>query len=230
MHLAIIMDGNGRWAEQRGLPRTAGHRAGARAVRAVVEAAAKGAVDVLTLYAFSSDNWARSNEEVTQLMRLLERYLSGETARCVKSGVRVCLIGRRDRLSGRLVRAIARTEALTQHGRKLTLRLAVDYSARATMATAARGPTAFENALCKLGKLPADSLNVDLLIRTGGERRLSDFLLWECAYAELYFSDTYWPDFNAACLTEALSDFRRRERRFGGLPSSPRLQQSGGRP
>ena len=227
MHVAIIMDGNGRWAQRRGLPRTAGHRAGARAVRAVVEAAAQQSVDVLTLYAFSSDNWSRSKDEVTQLMRLLERYLIGETARCVKNGVRVCLIGRRDRLSPSLVQAIERTEALTAHGPALTLRLAVDYSARATIMEAARAGAAFEQRMSELGRLPAESLDVDLLIRTGGERRLSDFLLWECAYAELVFSQVHWPDFNAACLAEALTEFVRRERRFGGVAPTAALQQAG---
>lgn len=220
MHVAIIMDGNGRWAERRGLPRTAGHRAGARAVKAVIEAAAESRVAVLTLYAFSEDNWSRPREEVSQLMRLFERHLIAEATRCAEAGIRVSVIGRRDRLGARLARTIERTEAVTRAGRHLTLRLAVDYSARAMLARAAAAGSALEERLAALGQLPADALNVDLLIRTGGEQRLSDFLLWECAYAELLFVPTCWPDFDAAAFRAALEDYARRERRFGGLPST----------
>jgi len=225
MHVAIIMDGNGRWAEQRGLARTFGHQAGARSVRRVVEAAARSRVDVLTLYAFSSDNWARPSGEVDSLMRLLKRYLQSETARCVENGVRVNIIGRRDRLETELVRIIERTEHLTAAGSRLLLRLAVDYSARQTIVRAAaaarRSPTGdFERHLARASHSVADVPAVDLLIRTGGERRLSDFLLWECAYAELVFFDDYWPDFDAAGFAAALGEFDRRERRFGGLPAT----------
>jgi undecaprenyl diphosphate synthase len=230
MHVAIIMDGNGRWAERRGLPRTAGHRAGARAVKAVVEAAAKGPVDVLTLYAFSEDNWSRPRDEVNQLMRLFERHLIGEAARCADAGVRVSVIGRRDRLGTRLASTIERTEALTRDGTRLMLRLAVDYSARAMLARAAAAGAAIEERLAALGQLPANALDVDLLIRTGGEQRLSDFMLWECAYAELLFVPTFWPDFDAPAFKEALDTFARRERRFGGLLNEPVAGPRSGEP
>jgi len=224
MHVAIIMDGNGRWAERRGLARSAGHRAGARVVRKIVEAAARMSLDVLTLYAFSADNWSRPAPEVASLMRLLKRYLVAEAARCVQNGVRLSVIGRRDRLGADLVRTIESTERLTARCDGLQLRLAIDYSARESITRAAalvRGradctPREFERCL-------ADAVNsdveapVDLLIRTGGERRLSDFLLWECAYAELVFVDAYWPDFDEAAFDAALREFANRDRCFGGL-------------
>jgi len=200
LHAAIIMDGNGRWATARGLPRLAGHRAGARAVRRTVERAPSLGIGMLTLYAFSSDNWSRPETEVASLMRLFERYLRGETARCVAEGVRVRVIGRRDRLAPRLVRAIEAAEAATAAGTTLELNLAVDYSSRAAI---------------ERGELLPD---VDLLIRTGGERRLSDFLLWESAYAELVFTSRMWPDFDGDDLAAAVAEFHTRERRFGGLP------------
>jgi undecaprenyl diphosphate synthase len=224
MHVANIMDGNGRWAERRGLPRSAGHRAGARAVRRIVEAAARTGIKVLTLYAFSSDNWTRPEQEVASLMRMLKRYLVAETARCLQNGVRLSVIGRRDRLSPDLVRTIENTERLTRNGSGLQLRLAIDYSARAAIARAAAlaggdgSVENFERKLAEAANCDAGSA-VDLLIRTGGERRLSDFLLWECAYAELVFIDTYWPDFDEASFAAALREFSRRDRRFGGLSS-----------
>ncbi len=222
MHTAIIMDGNGRWAERRGLPRPAGHRAGAKAVRRIVEAATRGPIDILTLYAFSSDNWTRPQQEVSALMRLLKRYLVSETARCLDNGVRLSVIGRRDRLSRDLVRTIENTERITASGGNLHLRLAVDYSARAAITRAARivrrEPTFDEFEAALAVAVHADGgAPVDLLIRTGGERRLSDFMLWECAYAELVFVDTFWPDFDEAGLEAALREFSRRNRRFGGL-------------
>ncbi|HYU00110.1 MAG TPA: polyprenyl diphosphate synthase [Gemmatimonadales bacterium] len=202
VHVAIIMDGNGRWAARRGLPRPAGHRAGADAVRRVVEAAPDQGVAALTLYAFSADNWKRPPTEVAALMRLFARHLRTETARLVANGVRLEVVGRRDRLPAPLVTAIRAAELATGGGTALRLRLAVDYSARAA--------------------IPAGQLlpDVDLLIRTGGEQRLSDFLLWECAYAELYFTETMWPDFEARDLADALRAFRARQRRFGGLPEA----------
>jgi undecaprenyl diphosphate synthase len=200
LHVAIIMDGNGRWACRRGLPRSAGHRAGARAVRRAVEAAARDpAIGALTLYAFSADNWRRPPDEVAALMRLFERHLAREAPRCAGSGVRVEVIGRRDRLAPSLTAAIAAAEAATRGGTNLHLRIAVDYSGRHAIASRALLP------------------DVDLLIRTGGERRLSDFLLWESAYAELVFLDVLWPDFAAQHLDAALREFRSRERRFGGI-------------
>ena len=201
------MDGNGRWATARGLPRTAGHRAGADAVRRVVEAAPQLGVATLTLFAFSSDNWKRPTREVTTLMRLFHRYLASEAAALEENGVRLSVIGRRDRLGAPLVRQIAAAERLTANCRRLHLRLAVDYSAREAIRRAHRDPSG-------LGP------DVDLLIRTGGERRLSDFLLWECAYAELHFVDTRWPDFAADDLEHALAEFHGRQRRFGALPTA----------
>jgi len=233
MHVAIIMDGNGRWAERRGLARSAGHRAGARAVRRIVEAAARTSLQVLTLYAFSADNWSRPSQEVANLMRLLKRYLVSETARCLDNGVRLTVIGRRDRLSADLVRTIEHTEEITAAGTGLQLRLAIDYSARESIARAAslvRGaecsPREFERCLADAVNSDVDS-PVDLLIRTGGERRLSDFLLWECAYAELVFVDACWPDFDEAAFDLALREFARRDRRFGRLSavSQPSLSR-----
>jgi undecaprenyl diphosphate synthase len=230
MHVAIIMDGNGRWAEQRGLKRIAGHKAGARAVRRVVEGAARSTIDCLTLYAFSSDNWRRPRDEVAHLMRLFRRYLLSEISRCVDNGVRLNIIGRRDRLNPELIAIIEQAESLTAKGDQLLLRLAVDYSARDAVAASAHGSdcdcggsrsarTCFESRLAAATHaVPAG--DVDLLIRSGGERRLSDFLLWECAYAELLFVDTFWPDFTEDDLAAAMTDYSRRSRRFGGLPNS----------
>lgn len=222
-YVAIIMDGNGRWATRLGLPRAAGHREGAAAVRRVAEAAPALGVRTLTLFAFSSDNWQRPEREVQWLMRLFREYLRGEIARCLATGVRLSIIGRRDRLPRGLPAAIDDAEQRTAHCRRLELRIAVDYSARdAIVAAAARlgsAPatrTAFAAALATGDEAAPD---VDLLIRTGGEQRLSDFLLWECAYAELVFTPCMWPDFAAADLAAALQTFRSRERRFGALPS-----------
>jgi undecaprenyl diphosphate synthase len=194
------MDGNGRWAQARGLPRSAGHRAGAIAVRRIIEAAPSLGITALTLYAFSADNWQRPRAEVQTLMRLLRAYLRDETAECIEKGVHLQVIGRRDRLSPALRVAIAAAERATASGRTLELRLAIDYSARHAIA-------------CGEAPLP----DVDLLIRTGGEQRLSDFLLRECAYAELYFTARAWPDFDGAALAAAVAEFGRRQRRFGGL-------------
>jgi undecaprenyl diphosphate synthase len=222
-HVAIIMDGNGRWARARGKPRTFGHRAGAEAVRRTVEAAARQGVSVLTLYAFSSDNWGRPPEEVATLLALFERYLSAEMRRCEQNGIRLRVIGRRDRLPVSLQRAVVSAERHTEGGTRMLLRIAVDYSARdAILAASAEARSAgrenFAEALARVihGGEPVD---VDLLIRTGGEHRLSDFLLWESAYAELYFTDRMWPDFDGDDLAEALAWFHGRERRFGVLPT-----------
>lgn len=229
LHVAIIMDGNGRWARRRRRPRQAGHRAGAAAVRGVVETAAEPAfgIDVLTLYAFSSDNWQRPSDEVRHLMRLLEDYLAKETPRCIENGIRLMVTGRRDRLSGALRRRIEEAESATAGGERLTLRLAIDYSARDVIVRAAGMAAGRESAGAMLSREEFGVLlgraehggervrDVDLLVRTGGERRLSDFLLWECAYAELYFTDLLWPDFGAGELAAALADYRGRERRFG---------------
>jgi undecaprenyl diphosphate synthase len=225
LHVAIIMDGNGRWASARGWPRIAGHRAGGEAVRRIVEAAPDHGVGTLSLYAFSADNWRRPRPEVAALMQLLGDYLRDEVARCVREGVRLSFIGRRDRLPRGLVRGIEAAESATAAGRTLHLRLAVDYSAREAILETARrlngnGATreAFGRMLAEDGRTDPREGDVDLLIRTGGERRLSDFLLWECAYAELYFTSIMWPDFGARDLADAIRDYHARERRFGGLP------------
>jgi undecaprenyl diphosphate synthase len=220
LHVAIIMDGNGRWAAARGWPRNAGHVAGAEAVRRTVTAARKRGVGALTLYAFSSDNWQRPRTEVTALMRLFKESLAREVATCVANGIRLTVIGRRDRLARPLVEAIERAEADTARFTAMHLRLAVDYSARdALVAAASRGPVRdraeLERRMAEWLHDPLGSPGVDLLIRTGGERRLSDFLLWECAYAELVFTERMWPDFGEAELAEAMAEFARRERRFG---------------
>ena len=219
LHAAIIMDGNGRWATARGLPRIAGHRRGMEAVRRVVEAAPSLGISVLTLYAFSADNWRRPVPEVSALMRLLRLYLSQETSRCIAQGVRLETIGRRDRLPASVVRMMEEAERRTASGARLRLRLAIDYSARHAILQAAAqsvGSTAAEWSK-HLGP------DVDLLIRTSGEQRLSDFLLWESAYAEIIFTPRLWPEFDAGDLGAAVAEFQRRERRFGALiPESSR--------
>ena len=228
IHVAIIMDGNGRWANARGRPRTAGHIAGARVVRKIVEAAPDSGIGMLTLYAFSADNWARPSREVALLMRLFRRYLVAETDRCVTNDVRMRIIGRRDRIPAELLRAIKVAEEATKHGKRLDLRIAVDYSARDAMVRASellRGRETvtredFAEAMCKVDHWTGEPRDVDLLIRTGGEQRLSDFLLWECAYAELYFTDRRWPDFSATDLQNAVNEFHSRERRFGTVPAA----------
>jgi undecaprenyl diphosphate synthase len=225
--VAIIMDGNGRWAAARGMPRAAGHRQGAESVRRVVEAAPGLGIRTLTLYAFSSDNWRRPPREVAALMRLFRSYLRGETDRLVENGVRLSIIGRRDRLPGVLRAAMDEAEDRTRGGTRLHLRLAIDYSARDAIIRAAQLAAASADisredfgtliARACTSEEEGSSLDVDLLVRTGGERRLSDFLLWECAYAELYFTDLMWPDFDGEALAEAVADFSTRERRFGAL-------------
>ncbi|MGH8149744.1 MAG: polyprenyl diphosphate synthase [Steroidobacteraceae bacterium] len=254
MHVAIIMDGNGRWASRRGLPRTAGHVQGARVVRRVVEAAIRADVATLTLYAFSCDNWGRPPQEVSALLRLLRRYLLGETEHCVENRIRLNVIGRRDRLTAELLRAIEHSERMTSEGVRLHLRIAIDYSARHSILETARrttGDPAGDADRTDVAAQPSGSLDgndpaggtsgaeaeflklmnevnhsnlategVDLLIRTGGEKRLSDFLLWECAYAELYFTDCLWPDFDESGLQQALRDYSGRQRRFGRVPDA----------
>ncbi|MGD2069519.1 MAG: di-trans,poly-cis-decaprenylcistransferase [Gemmatimonadota bacterium] len=237
-HVAIIMDGNGRWATGRGRLRPAGHVAGARAVRRTVEAAPDLGITILTLYAFSSDNWRRPPSEVDHLMRLFESHLRSECDRLVENGVRLSVIGRRDRLPEGLRSRIETAEARTRPGRRLHLRIAIDYSAREALVTAAASlqggppPTrdAFREALARGMNAPTGTGDVDLLIRTGGEQRLSDFLLWESAYAELVFTDTLWPDFTADDLAAAVREFTSRERRFGGVSPSEGSHQDGPRP
>ena len=224
-HVAINMDGNGRWALVRGRPREQGHVAGVAAVRRIVEAAPALGITTLTLYAFSSDNWRRPRGEVDNLMFLLNKYLDVECDNLIAKGVRFNVIGRRDRIPPSLKRSIARVERRTSEGAALHLRLAIDYSARdallAAAARVARGtpPTreAFERSLREVIHAPSGTRDVDLLIRTGGEQRLSDFLLWESAYAELYFTSVPWPDFTAADLAAAVEAFAARDRRYGGV-------------
>lgn len=227
LHVGIIMDGNGRWACSRGRPRVAGHRVGARTARRIVEAAPALGIRTLTLYAFSGDNWHRPTYEVSALMRLFHAYLRTEVRRCVENGVRLHIIGRRDRLPRGLVAAIEDAEAATAGGEELLLRVALDYSARDAIVEAAvrlagvDAPTR-EAFAAQLGRAMGESTpspDVDLLIRTGGEQRLSDFLLWECAYAELYFTPVMWPDFGPSDLAAAVAEFHRRERRFGRVPA-----------
>jgi len=213
----MIMDGNGRWATQLGLPRVEGHRAGAEALRRVVEAAPDAGISVLTAYAFSSDNWKRPPEEVEALMALLAWYLAGETPRLLANGVRLSIIGRRDRLPAALLETIYTAEAATYSCSRLHLRLAVDYSAREAIL---RASAQCEGRTEPFEKLMGQVAPVDVLIRTGGEQRLSDFLLWECAYAELIFTRRMWPDFGAADLMRAMDEFRRRNRRYGAVPAA----------
>lgn len=227
LHVAIIMDGNGRWAQARSLPRSAGHTAGVRTARSIVESAVRAGIGTLTLYAFSSDNWSRPRPEVIALMRLFRRSLLVESKRCLDNGVRLSIVGRRDRLPASLRQTISQAEAMTAGGRNLHLRVAVDYSSRDAIlraAAKARELTSpltrerFSQLLADVDHDPAPVRDVDLLIRTGGEQRLSDFLLWECAYAELVFSSTMWPDFREEDLAAALAEFESRERRFGRVP------------
>jgi len=228
LHVAIIMDGNGRWATRRGLPRIAGHRAGVDAVRRVVERAPDLGIRRLTLYAFSSDNWRRPPSEVTGIFSLLRAFLRREAENLRQRGARLQVIGRRDRLSEPVLREIEKAENATAAGRRLHLRVAIDYSSRDAITRAAASAAATLSSDPPLSRdllgsllmqaLTADSEDVDLLIRTGGEKRLSDFLLWESAYAELLFTDRMWPDFDGADLASTIEEFRRRERRFGGVP------------
>ena len=226
LHVAIISDGNGRWATSRGLPRSAGHRAGAEAARRVIRAAPLLGIHTLTLFALSSANWKRPASEVNGILRLLHEYLLIETSHCVEEGVRLSIIGRRDRLPATLREAITDSEALTAQGARLHLRLAVDYSAREAIYHAAcrfykvteLSPDSFSSVLAEVQR--GGSTEVDLLIRTGGEQRLSDFLLWECAFAEFVFLPKRWPDFTAADLETAVEEFYSRERTRGALPDA----------
>ena len=228
LHVAIIMDGNGRWATRRSLPRVAGHRAGLAAARRIVEHAPDIGIRRLTLYAFSSDNWRRPAAEVQSIFWLLRAFLRLETDRLREQGARLEMIGRRDRIPASVLHAIEKAERATAAGRRLHLCVAIDYSSRDAIARAAaiaasqldpadpRSPDSLAAHFTR--SLTAHNAEVDLLIRTGGEQRLSDFLLWECAYAELFFAHCMWPDFTEADLDAALADFHRRHRRFGALP------------
>ncbi len=226
LHVAVISDGNGRWGLARGLSRTAGHRAGAAAARRVIEAAPGLGIGTLTLFALSSANWKRPQPEVNGILWLLQEYLLAETHHCAAEGVRLSVIGRRDRLPANLRETIAHAEAATAAGTRLLVRLAIDYSAREAIYRAAcrfykvtsLSLETFGEVLREVNRDPAP--DVDLLIRTGGEQRLSDFLLWESAYAELVFVDKKWPDFGARDLAAAVEEFHHRKRNFGGLPDA----------
>lgn len=215
LHVAIIMDGNGRWAQHRSLPRLAGHRAGVETLRRIVEAAPPLGVGTLTVYAFSADNWRRPQQEVNALMILFGNYLRKEVRRCAKEGIRVSLIGRRDRLPTGLLPLIEHMELATSHGRNMHLRLAIDYSSRDAILSAVNANPQVPLTRTTLSELLGP--DVDFVIRTSGEQRLSDFLLWECAYAEMYFTTRHWPEFEARDLEQALESFHARDRRYGAL-------------
>ena len=225
-HIALIMDGNGRWAELRGLPRSAGHKAGLDTVRRLLSAAPGLGVSMMTLYAFSVDNWKRPKTEIALLMGLLEHYLHTEVAQLQDQNIRFVMLGRRDRLPAKLMRLIEDAEQRTAHCTDFTLRLALDYSARDSILAAAKAVSdnfsrdAFSRAISGVN----DICDVDLLIRTSGEQRLSDFLLWECAYSEFYFTDIFWPDFSVANLQDAIANYHQRNRRFGGIQAVPMPQ------
>lgn len=225
LHVGIIMDGNGRWANARGRRRELGHRAGARAVRRIVRSAPDLGIGTLTLYAFSSDNWGRPEREVRALMALFRRYLRSEADGLAEAGVRLRVVGRRDRVPRSVVDAIAEAEERTAAGDLLLLRLAVDYSSRQVLLDAARrfaeGESgSFTECIAHAMHCPEGAPDVDLMIRSGGEQRLSDFLLWESAYAELVFSPRMWPDFDESDLTAAIREFRGRDRRFGTVAAA----------
>lgn len=229
-HVAIIMDGNGRWAKARGLPRVAGHRRGADAVRRVVRGAGELGIPMLTLFAFSTENWTRPADEVSDLMGLLRHYLRSELEELRKNGARLRVIGNREGLAPDIVRDIAEAEKLTQTNNRIDVNICVNYGSRDEIVRAAR--TLAQRAAA--GELAADSIDEssferelltaglpdpDLLIRTSGEQRISNFLLWQCAYAELVFVDTLWPDFGKEHLEQAVAEFHKRERRYGGVGS-----------
>jgi len=225
-HVAIIMDGNGRWAAARGLPRAVGHREGVKAVRRTVEAAMTQGVKFLTLFAFSSENWRRPEAEITDLTGLLRQYLRSELNELHEKGVRLRVIGERDRFGQNLSHDLAAAEAKTASNEKLTLVMALSYGGRADIVEAARRAIAAglnpadlnEQKFAEL--LATDGIpDPDLLIRTSGEERISNFLLWQTAYAELYFTDILWPDFGPESFAEAVQEFARRERRFGARPA-----------
>ena len=223
MHVAIIMDGNGRWASQSGLPRTLGHRAGAKAVDKVVETAARHGISTLTLYAFSADNWRRPKAEVSALFALLRQYLLSQTQRCLGQSIRINVIGRRDRLPADVLRTIENSEEATAHCNGMRLRIAVDYSSQHSLMESCKRMSEehstdrnrFRKHLADVDHAATGAPDVDLLIRTGGEKRLSDFLLWECAYAEMHFTDCLWPDFDEKQFQAALEEYAGRARRFG---------------
>jgi undecaprenyl diphosphate synthase len=230
-HVAIIMDGNGRWASERGLPRTAGHRQGIEAVRRAVKAAGELGIQYLTIYSFSTENWSRPQSEVSFLLDLLRRFIRQDVAELHANGVRIKVIGLREGLDQSLVKLLEDAENLTRNNEGLTLQVAFNYGSRQEIARAASrlaadvrdGRVALNGFSTELFESYLDTAGIpdpDLLIRTGGEERISNFLLWQCAYAEFVFLPEYWPDFNEASLQRAIADYQKRERRFGGLKVS----------
>lgn len=227
-HIAIIMDGNGRWAQKRGLPRTLGHRQGAETVRRVVEAAAEAGVKYLTLFGFSTENWSRPADEVRELMSLMRHYVRGNVADLHKNGVRLRIIGERERIDPDVLAIVEQAEQLTSANDRLHLTIAFSYGARQEIVMAARKlaadvqagkliPEEIDVSTVNSALLTSDLPDPDLLIRTSGEQRISNFLLWQLAYAELVFVDTFWPDFGKAELNEAIRTYQGRDRRFGGV-------------
>jgi undecaprenyl diphosphate synthase len=229
-HVAIIMDGNGRWAKARGLPRVAGHRRGADAVRRVIRGAGELGIPMLTLFAFSTENWTRPADEVSDLMGLLRHYLRNELEELSRNGARLRVIGDRGRLARDIVTDIADAETRTHANTRIEVNICINYGARDEILQAARNlarkvaagelaPERIDEALFERALLTAGMPDPDLLIRTSGEQRISNFMLWQCAYAELVFVDTLWPDFSKEHLEQAIAEFRRRERRYGGVGS-----------
>jgi undecaprenyl diphosphate synthase len=229
-HVAIIMDGNGRWAKARGLPRVAGHRRGADAVRRVIRGAGELGIPVLTLFAFSTENWARPADEVSDLMGLLRHYLRHELEELGRNGARLRVIGERSRLAADIVADIADAEQRTRGNTRIDVNICINYGSRDEIVQATRSlarkavagelaPEKIDEDLFERELLTAGVPDPDLLIRTSGEQRISNFLLWQCAYAELVFVDTLWPDFGKEHLEQAIIEFRRRERRYGGVGS-----------
>ncbi len=227
-HIAIIMDGNGRWAQTRGLPRVAGHRAGALAIRPLLSAAADAGVEALTLYSFSSENWNRPADEIDALMALCCEKLAEESASLVETGVRLRRIGRREGMPQAVLAAFDEAERATACGKKITLALAINYGSRAELADAARllaertargelDPSSIDEQMVASCLYTADLPDLDLLIRTGGQRRLSNYMLWQSSYAEILFSEVMWPDFGPEELRGALSDYSSRKRTFGAI-------------
>ncbi|CAN5473293.1 polyprenyl diphosphate synthase [soil metagenome] len=226
-HVALIMDGNGRWAQARGLPRAMGHREGVQALKRTVQAAPSLGVECLTVFGFSTENWSRPAEEVSDLMGLVRSYVASDLNRLDREGVRVRVLGRRTGLPSDIAQIIDRAEAQTAHNSRFLLQVAFNYGGRADIVDAAQRHVDRVLAGEATGPLDADTLAsglstaggppVDLIVRTSGEQRLSNFLLWEAAYAELVFQNVLWPDYGLAALTDAVEQYRNRDRRFGGL-------------
>ncbi len=230
-HVAVIMDGNGRWAAARGLPRAAGHREGVEALKRTIRAAPDLGIRCLTVFGFSTENWSRPADEVSDLMGLVRAYVAADLRKLDRNGVRVRILGRREGLPADIAEIVARTEATTAGNDKFQLQVAFNYGGRADIVDAARrhyervatgeaaGPLTEET--LSAGLSTADGPPVDVIVRTSGERRLSNFLLWEAAYAELVYQDILWPDYGPEALADVVAQFRARERRFGGRPAAP---------